>query len=136
MFEGENSAALKLKLVAEWAVLSSIELLPVVILPLLWVLILRLAGWFMAGPRTVASSELFFFAVVGSVGAYLNQLSGGTVLENLVPSFIIAITFLFQLAGLSMMGKAKPLREANVFLSGTGTAVCFMFASQYLAVLK
>lgn len=135
MFEDERSVYLKVQLVAEDATLAFVELSPLIALPLLWLAIVRVYSW-IGRHRRCANfyPELLFFGLAGSAGAFINQKTQGTLLENMIPSLIMALTFALQLVGLTR-GEKGPLRTSGVFLAGGATAVCFVLASRYLDLL-
>jgi hypothetical protein len=136
IFSGENSPRIKLRIVIERSVLSLLEVMPILLLPILCFLFVWMIFWVTKRQAAAGTfSEILFFGFVGSVSAYLNQLSKGLMLENFVPSFIVAITFLFQLAGMTRKGMRRPLNEQRVLLAGTSAAVCFLFASRFLTLL-
>lgn len=134
MFSGDKSAFLKIKIVIENSVLALIEVSPLILFPLIWSTFVILILLLMKSRTERFFSELLFFSLAGSTAAYLNKLTDGSVLENFVPSFVIAITFLFQLAGLSSKAMRKPIATRRVFLAGSGVAVGFILASRYLAL--
>lgn len=137
MFEGENSLGIKAQLVIEKSVLALVEVSPLLILPLIWVgsicIICAIRFRIKSSDAKFEFSEVLFFGFIGSSAAYINELTQGSFLQNLVPSFVLAITFVFQLAGLSF--SHKPLSTSQVFLSASGTAICFVFASRYLSLM-
>lgn len=134
MFSGENALDIKLQLAFEQSVIAFVVVFPIFLIPLLWMLVVGSVGRIFKQPKFIGKSEMLFFGMVGSTSAYLNSLSEGSLLENVIPSFVVAITFLFQLAGLTRDGLNKPLASKSVFLSGAAAAVCFIFSTRYLTM--
>lgn len=115
--------------------LSSIHVFPMFVVALAYSSMVAYMVNFSDESRRVAFFEILFFSFVGLAVAYVNFLTRGSLLEDLVPSFILAITFVFQLFGLSKGSQSVPLKTKKVFLSGVGSAVTFIFCTQYLSVV-
>jgi hypothetical protein len=115
--------------------LSAIHVIPMFLVALLYSLVVSTLVNFSDEAKRVAFFEILFFSFVGLAVAYVNFLTRGGLLEDLVPSFILAITFVFQLFGLSKGADSVPLKTKKVFLSGVGAAVTFIFCTQYLALV-
>lgn len=115
--------------------LSAIHVTPMFLVALAYSAIVSAIVTFSDEAKRVAFFEILFFSFVGLGVAYVNFLTRGGLLQDLVPSFILAITFVFQLFGLSKGADKVPLKTKKVFLSGVGAAITFIFCTQYLALV-
>lgn len=134
MFDGEKSLSVKLELTFEKAVLASVEMLPLFVTPIIWLVIVLWYGRIQGDNLKINKAEIIFFGFVGAVAAYINKLSSGSFLENSVPSLVIVVSVLFQVLGLANSKWTRPFVERQVLIAGTGTALCFILSSRYLVL--
>ena len=106
-------------------------LILVVALP--WLLV-RLSGYSRTR-RKAAMLEVIFFSILGVAVAHLTILSQGSILANLLPSLIVAVTFVLQLLGRASIGGKVPLNTRSSFLSGTASVATFIVSYSYLLPL-
>lgn len=107
--------------------------LPLLVALLVPAVIVRLVSFSESSSR-LALVELSFFSVLGVLVAYLTNLSKDTVLQSLLPSLIVLLTFFFQLFGRTKADAHVPLGTKITFLSGTMTVVSFLVASRYFTL--
>ena len=114
--------------------LTLIEIVPAFFFPLLWPFLASLVVEADQRSKSIRI-EIFFFACAGAVGAYVNYLSRGSLLDNLIPSMVLLVAFLAQLLGLSRSAGKIPLVDPKVLLSGAGAALSFAIASRYFLLM-
>jgi hypothetical protein len=136
MVSGErfSDAALTMQLAVSNLLNSTIEIFPAFVVPFLWTFFGSLLV--QEGERTRSFRlEVFFFSCAGAVGAYINNLSRGSLLDNLIPSLVVGIAFLAQLLGLSKATGAVPMASPKVLVAAAGVALSFAVASRYFVLL-
>jgi hypothetical protein len=116
-------------------ILSAIHVTPMFLVAFIYSSVVTSIVTFTEESKRIAFFEILFFSFVGLAVAYVNFLTRGGLLQGLLPSFILAITFVFQLFGLSKGADRVPLKTKKVFLSGVGSAITFIFCTQYLSVV-
>jgi hypothetical protein len=115
--------------------LSLSTLFPAILFCFLWPLIVYLVIFISRATSDVKLHELVFFSTVSLAIAYLTQLSVATVMEVLLPSLIILLTFLFQLF-VRARGKGEvPLGTFQAYASASTAVVSFIVNSSYLRLV-
>lgn len=135
MFEKGKDILLKLQLAAEMFTLSCIEIFPIFIIPVAFSFACTRFLEVDVQKRRRVRAELLFFSSFGAIGAFINYLSNGTMLENLLPSSVVAISFILHLFGIGRESKRGPLGSDILLIGCTGAAISFIFSSRYMILL-
>ncbi len=105
---------------------------PIFIIPCVFALAVYLTVNFSESERDAAIEEILFFGLLGATASYVNYLSAGTFLDNIVPQLIVISTFIFQLLGLSVKAMDTPLSSRRVLIAASSGVVSFIFAARYI----
>lgn len=111
------------------------DLLPAIFFAIAFPLVLLLFIRFDEGEKILAPFELTFFSFIGLLVAYLTYLSKDTLLENLLPSFVVILAFFFQLFGRTKTGAEVPLGTKMTLAAGIVTVGSFVIGSRFFNLL-
>ncbi|SMX32034.1 hypothetical protein [Actibacterium lipolyticum] len=115
--------------------LALIDLTPAILFALILpIFALKLVEFGEESQRLVAF-ELTFFSLIGVLIAYLTYLSLDTVLENLLPSLVVLLTFFFQLFGRTKSDANIPLGTRMTLVAGSLAVASFLLCSRYFNLL-
>lgn len=110
------------------------ELLPIFVIAFLFPLLICLIVYFF-NQAYVPPFYLLFFSFMGVLVAYVVHLSQETILENLLPSFIISIGMYFEFYSKARQDRASEIQFIPIYFGGLIGAILFMISSRYFALI-
>ncbi|MEP3946126.1 hypothetical protein [Ascidiaceihabitans sp.] len=126
---------IEFQLVFEKFILAFLTLLPPFLFATIVVFSVVLFGHVSRRSLRLVKYQISFFSIIGVLIAYLASLTANTIVESLLPSLIVLLTFFFQLFGRSRSGGKVPLGSRLAFISGSSTVVTFLVSSRYFSLL-
>lgn len=111
--------------------MALIDLLPPLLFAILLPMFIVKMVSFTEKSQRLAPFELVFFSLTGLVVAYLTNLSAETILEGLLPSFVVLLAFFFQLFGRTQAAAKVPLGSKISFSAGAMAIVSFLVSLRY-----
>ena len=108
------------------------DILPLIFFSLLLAFILSV--FVKKEAREFSFLEISFFCLLGCIIAYLTFLSSNTILENLLPSIIILLTFLFKFFIEPKNSKNIKYNKVTVYLAGASLTLSFIVSSRYFSL--